>query len=62
MTQEEWAEMQFINQQLEHMEQLGIIKDLKIEIGDCLLTSNVKFSIDEEMLPLILKENNPTIH
>lgn len=62
MTQEEWAEMQFINQQLEHMEQLGIIKNLRTEVGDSLLTSSVKFSVDEEMLPLILKENNPTIH
>ena len=62
MTQEEWAEMQFINQQLEHMEQLGIIKNLRIEVGDSLVTSSVKFSVDEEMLPLILKSNNPTIH
>lgn len=62
MTQEELAEMQFINQQLAYMEQLGIIKDLKIKIENSLLTSNVKFSVDEKMLPLILKNVNPTIH
>ena len=62
MTQEEWDEFNFINDQLRHMEQLGIIQDLRIEEGDSLLTSNVKFNVKEEMLPLIMKSEERTVH
>ena len=62
MTKEEWVEFNFINEQLVQMEEMGLIKDLRIEVGDSLLTSQVNFSVNEEMLPLILKSNSPTIH
>ena len=62
MTKEEWVEFNFINEQLVQMEEMGLIKDLRIEVGDSLLTSQVNFSVNEEMLPLILKSDSPTIH
>jgi hypothetical protein len=62
MTKEEWVEFNFINEQLVQMEEMGLIKDLRIEVGDSLLTSQVHFSVNEEMLPLILKSDSPTIH
>ena len=62
MTKEEWAEFNFINEQLEYMEHLGIIENLMIEVGDSLLTSHVKFSFKEEMMPLIMKSEEYTVH
>ena len=62
MTKEEWVEFNFINEQLAQMEEMGLIKDLRIKIGDSLLTSQVNFSVNEEMLSLILKSDSPTIH
>ncbi len=60
---EELEQIQTINQQLDHMKELGIIEDYTFEVGDSLETSNIKFSVREEMIPLVFKTNGTrTLH
>jgi predicted transcriptional regulator len=55
---EDLQQIQMINQQLDHMKELGLIEGYSVELGNSLETSNIKLSVSEEMVPLVFKTND----
>ena len=62
MSNEDLIQIQTINQQLEAMKKMGIIEDYSLEIGSSVATSSIKFSVRENMIPVVFKTRGATVH
>lgn len=62
MTIDDYAQIQAINEQLDHMKELGLIDEYSFDIGDTLETSNIKLKVSEEMIQHVFKNQPATVH
>lgn len=62
MKKSDLDDIQRINEQLEHMKDMGLIEDYIYTVGDSLETSDVKLSIREGMIPFVFGNQEVTVH
>ncbi len=64
MCYEDLLQIELINQQLDHMKELGIIEDYSFNLGDSLESSKISLRVKEEMAPLLFKSGRAerTVH
>ncbi len=55
MSNEDLLQIEFMNQQLDYMKELGVIEDYSFSIGESLKDSKISLNVKEEMVPLLFK-------
>lgn len=64
MSNEDLLQIEFINQQLDYMKEIGAIEDYSFELGHDLESSKISLKVREEMVPLVFKMDDAerTLH